>query len=95
MNILLLGMNHRTASLDLRERYAVEDVRPSLTKLAAEGDIDEAMLLSTCNRVEVVVTTRRPDAARLRLRSFFARDLAEESPALGDGALDVAGERAG
>jgi glutamyl-tRNA reductase len=90
VNILLLGMNHRTASLDLRERYAVEDVRPLLSKLAAEGDIDEVVLLSTCNRVEVVVTTRRPDAARLRLRSFFARGLAKGSPALGDGALDEA-----
>jgi glutamyl-tRNA reductase len=83
-------MNHRTASLDLRARYAVEDAQPLLTELAAEADIDEAVLLSTCNRVEVVVTTRRPDAARLRLRSFFARDLAGESPALDDGALDEA-----
>jgi glutamyl-tRNA reductase len=90
VNILLLGMNHRTASLALRERYAVEDVRPALTKLVADGDIEEAVLLSTCNRVEVVVTTRRPDAARIRLRSFVARDLAEESPAPGNEALDEA-----
>ena len=90
MNILLLGMNHRTASLDLRERYAVDDVLPPLTKLAADGDIDEAVLLSTCNRVEVVATTRRPDAARIRLRSFVARELAKESQALGDRALDEA-----
>jgi glutamyl-tRNA reductase len=87
VNILLLGMNHRTASLALRERYAVEDVRPALTKLVADGDIEEAVLLSTCNRVEVVATTRRPEAARIRLRSFVARDLAGEGPAPGDEAL--------
>jgi glutamyl-tRNA reductase len=33
------------------------------------------VLLSTCNRVEVVALTRRPEAARHRLRSFFSRDL--------------------
>jgi glutamyl-tRNA reductase len=88
VNILLLGMNHRTASLDLRERYAVDDVRSPLSKLAAGGDIEEAVLLSTCNRVEVVATTRRPDAARIRLRSFVARELAEGSQPLADHALD-------
>ncbi len=90
MNILLLGMNHRTASLDLRERYAVDDVGPPLTKLAADGDIEEAVLLSTCNRVEVVATTRRPDAARIRLRSFVTRELASGSQVPGDRALDEA-----
>jgi glutamyl-tRNA reductase len=90
VNILLLGMNHRTASLTLRERYAVEDVRPLLTKLVADADIEEAVLLSTCNRVEVVATTRRPDAARIRLRSFIGRDLAEASQAPGDEAVDEA-----
>jgi glutamyl-tRNA reductase len=83
-------MNHRTASLELRERYAVEDVGPLLTKLTADGDIDEAVLLSTCNRVEVVVMTRRPEAARIRLHSFFARDLARGSQAPGDRVLDEA-----
>ena len=90
MNILLLGMNHRTASLDLRERYAVDDVRSPLTKLTADGDIEEAVLLSTCNRVEVVATTRRPDAARIRLRSFVARELGEGNQVPGDQALDEA-----
>jgi glutamyl-tRNA reductase len=90
VNILLLGMNHRTASLDLRERYAVDDVRPPLGKLAADADIEEAVLLSTCNRVEVVATTQRPDAARLRLRSFVARELAGENRVPGDRALDEA-----
>jgi len=90
VNILLLGMNHRTASLELRERYAVEDVQPLLTKLVADGDIEEAVLLSTCNRIEVVATTRRPDAARIRLRSFITRDLAEATQAPGDEAVEEA-----
>jgi len=78
MSLLLLGMSHRTASVELRERYAVEDARPVLTKLVASPEIDEAVLIATCNRVEVVVWTRALDAARLRLRSLFERELASE-----------------
>ena len=78
MNLLLLGMNHRTAPLALREHYAVEDVAPALSKLVDDrGIVAEAVLLSTCNRVEVLVCTTRPDVARLRLRSFFERELAQ------------------
>ena len=75
MRILLAGMNHRTAPLEVRERFAVDDPEPWLVKLVAGDEIEEAVLLSTCNRVEVVVTTRRLDAARHRLRAFFTREL--------------------
>jgi glutamyl-tRNA reductase len=76
VNLLLIGMNHRTAPLALREHYAVEDVAPALSKLLDRDVISEAVLLSTCNRVEAMVCTPRLDVARLRLHSFFERDLA-------------------
>ena len=75
MRIVLLGMNHRSAPLDVREQLAVDDPAPLLQKLVAASEIDEAVLFSTCNRVEVVTLTRSLDAARLRLRSFLHRDL--------------------
>ena len=75
MKILLTGMSHRTAPLALREKLAVDDPVPLLRKLVASDDIDEAVLLSTCNRIELVVLTRNPEAARLRLRSCFRFDL--------------------
>lgn len=74
-------MNHRTAPVELRERFAVSDPSPLLAKLVATDEIEEAVLISTCNRVEVVAITRKPDAARLRLRSFFRRDLGGEEAA--------------
>jgi glutamyl-tRNA reductase len=86
LRIFLLGMSHRSAPLELRERLAVDDPGPALQKLARSQEIDEAVLFSTCNRVEVVAVTRSVDAARLRLRSFFARELAE--PELAGNALD-------
>ena len=77
MKLLLLGMNHRTAPLALREHFAVEDAwRPALAKLVDGEVIAEAVLLSTCNRVEVVVLTPRArTSARQRLRAFFEREL--------------------
>ncbi len=79
MRIVVLGMNHRSAPLELRERLAVEDVEPLLKKLVAGDAIEEAVLFSTCNRVEVVALTRRLEAARHRLRAFFRRELAGDA----------------
>jgi glutamyl-tRNA reductase len=84
--VLLLGLNHRTAPIEVRERFAVSEPGPLLTKLVAGDEIEEAVLVSTCNRVEVIALTRRPDAARLRLRSFFRRELGGDAlPAAADG----------
>jgi glutamyl-tRNA reductase len=80
VNLLLIGMNHRTAPLALREHYAIEDVAPALTKLVDRDVITEAVLLSTCNRVEAVACAPRLEVARGRLRSFFERDLAQGPP---------------
>ncbi|UCE85755.1 MAG: glutamyl-tRNA reductase [Deltaproteobacteria bacterium] len=79
MKVLLVGLSHRTAPVEVRERFAVEDPGPALTKLARCDELEEAVLISTCNRVEAVVLTRTPEAARLRLRSFFGRDLAPDA----------------
>lgn len=78
MKIVLVGMNHRSAPIAIRERLAVDDVAPPLQKLVATDEIDEAVLLSTCNRIEVVALTRSLEGARHRLRSFFRRDLCGE-----------------
>ncbi len=83
MKIILVGMNHRSAPLEVRERLAVDDVAPPLQKLVACDEIDEAVLISTCNRVEVVALTRDLQAARHRLQSFFRRDLAGGDPSDG------------
>lgn len=75
MKLLLVGLNHRSAPVEVRERLAVDDVAPPLQKLVATDEIDEAVMISTCNRVEVIALTRNLEGARHRLRSFFSRDL--------------------
>jgi glutamyl-tRNA reductase len=60
MNIIVVGLNHRTASVALRERLAVPDSRlpQALATLKGGSGIDEALILSTCNRVELYAVVR-------------------------------------
>ena len=56
MSVWTLGLNHHTAPLDLRGRfaYAVDQVEPTLRSLrSAMSRQNEATLLSTCNRTEI------------------------------------------
>ena len=87
MKLILLGMNHRTAPIEVRERLTVDEPGPLLQKLVGSDEIDEAVLFSTCNRVEVLALTRSLEAARIRLRSFFQRELAPDDLSI-DGSLD-------
>ena len=54
--IYLFGLNHKTAGVEIREAFALGD-RPQLGSLLVRGDarLREVMVLSTCNRVEVLV----------------------------------------
>lgn len=55
MSYLVLGLSHRTASLDLLERVTLDaaGVTGLLDRLAGAEHLSEAMVLSTCNRIEV------------------------------------------
>ena len=55
--IVLLGVNHKTAPLELRERLAFpEGYGPPLALLAGLPCLKEFFLISTCNRVETLVS---------------------------------------
>jgi glutamyl-tRNA reductase len=59
MKLLLTGVSHRTAPVEVRERLAFreESLAYALAALKACSSVGEAVILSTCNRVEIVVTT--------------------------------------
>jgi glutamyl-tRNA reductase len=88
MKILVLGMSHHSAPLAVRERFAVDEPGPALQKLVAAEEIEEAVVVSTCNRVDLVVTTHQVDAARHRVRRFFAHDLGGDAPLPEGGRVD-------
>lgn len=56
MNFFVIGVNHKTAPVEVRERFAIpEDRLPEAMKLlAGYPGIEEGMIVSTCNRVEMV-----------------------------------------
>jgi glutamyl-tRNA reductase len=59
--IYLIGLNHKSAEVDVREQYALPECNPRERGLVSpEGPITEALILSTCNRVEILVVGR-PD----------------------------------
>jgi glutamyl-tRNA reductase len=89
MKILLLGMSHQTAPVEIREHYAAGDAVADavVARLAEQAEIDEVVLVSTCNRVEIVVATQRPEEARLGLEAFFREELAGGLPVPGGGEL--------
>lgn len=57
MRFLVTGLNHKTAPVELRERLAIgQDALGETTRaLLARPGVQEAMILSTCNRVELLV----------------------------------------
>src|SRR5205085_9817468 len=61
MSLLAVGVSHRTAPVALLERCAmgVDDVVTALHELVAGPDVSEAMVLATCNRVEVFAEVDR------------------------------------
>ncbi|MCS7215241.1 MAG: glutamyl-tRNA reductase [Thermodesulfovibrio sp.] len=63
MSLLVIGLNHKTASVEVREKLAFnskEALREALKKLTQEKGIDEAVIISTCNRVEIYVKSIVP-----------------------------------
>jgi len=74
MHVLLLGMNHRTAEVELRERCALdgERTREALQRLRREQGLSEAAILSTCSRVEITAAGPEPEALEAVLVKFLA-----------------------
>ncbi|MBR9979532.1 MAG: glutamyl-tRNA reductase [Desulfatitalea sp.] len=72
--ILLIGLNHKTAPIEIREclAFTEDDTQTGLTTLRSDPAIDEAMIFSTCNRVEVLMTARQIPAAIDAAKRFLA-----------------------
>jgi glutamyl-tRNA reductase len=70
---VLLGISHKTASVECRERLSVpEHALPAfLRRLSQGGVLSEAVVISTCNRMEVYAAASSPDA-----RAFLEQELA-------------------
>ena len=82
MSLLVLGLDHRTAPVELRERLAIEreQLPHALAQLAADHAVPQSVILSTCNRTEIYAYDTGDgadagvaDALSNRLAAFLAR----------------------
>lgn len=75
MRVCHIGLNYKTAPVELRERLAVPeaDIQGILQQKIEHSAIREAALLSTCNRVEMTLVTHDPDAAIAVAHEWFAK----------------------
>ena len=73
MHLFLLGVSHRTAPVELRERldFSSRDVGAAVESLAARSAAAESVVLSTCNRSEIYVASSDPVRAREELVTFL------------------------
>ncbi len=64
MTLAIIGVNHKTAPIEVRERIAIsrEDLPEVTRALAAVPGVSECMIVSTCNRVELLAALESPDA---------------------------------
>ena len=63
MTLAIIGVNYKTAPIELRERIAIsrDDLMETTRALAAVEGVTECMIVSTCNRVELLAALASPD----------------------------------
>ena len=88
MHIAVVGLSHRTAPVEIRERLSIaeQSMEDSLQRLRADEQVLEASILSTCNRLEIYTLLRNPEQGVSAVGSFLSQhsglDLSELMPHL-------------
>jgi glutamyl-tRNA reductase len=74
MRVLIVGLNHKTAEVEVREKLAFDGpkLEQGLLKLRELPSVKEAVVLSTCNRVEMYANVKDPDKASAEIKSFIS-----------------------
>lgn len=81
--MVCLGLNHRTAPVEVRERFVVPAHRLQGTdqSLLSLPEVDQCVVLSTCNRMEIYYWSDRPETARESILTHFLGEDCEQSAA--------------
>ena len=69
MNLQLIGVNHRSAPVEVRERFAIPEKKlpEALQSLVQYPGVQEGLIISTCNRVEVLAGLKNGDRVQAKL----------------------------
>jgi glutamyl-tRNA reductase len=82
MSIVLVGISHHQAPVELRERAALDPERAAELASTLAGERSEAVCLSTCNRTELYLADESPEAAEEKAEAALLALEAELGPAL-------------
>jgi glutamyl-tRNA reductase len=93
---IVIGLSHRTAPLAVRERLAIAqtDTEPVLQRLCALPSVGEALVVSTCNRVEVYAVAHARESALAEVRSFLGATRGVDAETLSNHLYERAGDQA-
>ncbi|MDX2479620.1 MAG: glutamyl-tRNA reductase, partial [Desulfuromusa sp.] len=74
MNIVIVGLSHKTAPVEIREKVAFPPtaMEAPLQQVLELPSVSEAMIVSTCNRVELYAISPQSDVACIEMRQFLA-----------------------
>ena len=74
MNIVVIGLNHKTAEVEVREKLAFHGpkLEEGLERFRAIPSVNEAIILSTCNRVEMYAKVKDPAGATEEIKDFIS-----------------------
>ena len=75
MELIVIGLNHKTAPIEIRERLAFPEdgIEKALSQVKSFPSLKENMILSTCNRVEIYAAARETEKAMLDLKDFLSQ----------------------
>ncbi len=75
MAIILVGLNHKTAPVEIRERFAISEneLGEALYRLKSNPILEEGAILSTCNRVEVYAVVKESGEGFEAVKTFFTQ----------------------
>jgi glutamyl-tRNA reductase len=75
MHIAVVGLSHRTAPVEIRERLSIPEqtMEASLQQLRSDDQVIEASILSTCNRLEIYTLLRQPERGIEAVGSFLSQ----------------------
>jgi len=74
MEIVVVGFNHRTAPVEVRERFSFTQngLEDGLSKLSEKKNVEECLILSTCNRVEVYAVSEKAEESIEEIKEFLS-----------------------
>ena len=74
MKVLVIGLNHKTANVDIRERLAFNGskLEDGVLRLKELPEVNEVALLSTCNRVEIYASVNETAPAGENIKRFLS-----------------------